>query len=94
MNIFREKKHRLKDEIERLQTEIMNIDPRSNEYAIVAANLATLYEAKSKGREYAIKLDTVVTGLFSLGAVMLIIYGEETRLLSKTALGFVIKGRV
>jgi len=95
MNIFKEnKKHGLDEEICRLQEIMKSVDPKSNEYITIAKNLETLYSAKSKGREGTVKLDTIATGIFGLVGIILIIYGEETRIITSKALGFVLKGRV
>lgn len=94
MEIFK-KKLSVKKEIISLLEAMKKVDKTSNEYTSMAKNLETLCSASEKGSKNKSGLiGPIVAGVFSLAGIILVIYGEETRILTSKALGFIPKGRV
>jgi len=94
MNIFKKKPNVEKEIISVLEA-MKKIDKDSEEYAKMAKNLETLCSANEKNSKNVISIiGPIVAGVFSLAGIIMIIYGEETRIITSKALGFVVKGRV
>lgn len=93
MNIKR-KHNTLKNEINTLLDHLTKMSPFSEEYTETANNLKTLLELQDKSKKKGVSLDTVVTVVGSLLGIVVIVWNEETRVITSKALGFVLKGRV
>jgi len=94
MKLFtKKKKQSVNKEIARVLTEMSKLEPNSKEYTMMANNLELLMSAISK-KKAAISFDTVMTVVGSLGGIALIVFSEETRVITSKALSFVVKGRV
>jgi len=94
MNIFG-KKLSVKKEIISLLEAMKKVEKDSNEYTAMAKNLETLCSASEKGSKNRISLwGPLIAGGFSLVGILMVIYGEETRIITSKALGFIPKGRV
>ncbi len=84
---FNEKKEKLK-ELEALHAELQFYDPTSNEYQTILSRIEDLHKLDKP----KVKPDTVVSGLFSLGTVVGIMFYEGAGNVIKTqALKFVNK---
>lgn len=94
MNIFK-KKPSVEKEIISVLEAMKKVDKDSEEYAKMAKNLETLCSANEKNSKNVTSIiGPIVVGVFSLAEIIMIIYGEETRIIASKALGFVVKGRV
>lgn len=88
----------LEKEIDRVIEEMKSLSPDTDEYSKKASNLVKLCEANSKTHRKGVKLDTLipplVVGGISLVQTIMILFREETNVVTSKALGFVIRGRV
>lgn len=95
MKITKQKKSKLELEIERLLDEMNLLPTDSEKYKILADRLEQLTKANGYvPNKPKVNMDIVVQGAFSILGIVLIISSEEAKILSKNALGFVLKGRV
>ena len=90
------KKSKLDIEIENLTETLIQIDPTSPEYQVVADNLKRLVEIKaSKGSKFAgINKDTLLKLAVIVGEVVLITNYEQFNVLTTKSLGFIPKVRI
>lgn len=94
MRIFKGKPS-VKKEIISLLEVMKEVKYDSAEYTAMTKNLETLCSANEKNSKNKIGFWTgALTVGGSLLGVIMIIYGEETRIITTKALGFVLKGRV
>lgn len=88
----------LEKEIDRVIEEMKSLSPDTDEYSKKASNLVKLCEANSKTYRRGVELDTLipplVVGGISLVQTIMILFREETNVVTSKALGFVIRGRV
>lgn len=94
MDIFKKKKN-VKDEIIHILESMEGLSPDSEEYAKMAKNLETVCSAGEKhGKNKSSLVGPILTVGGSIITVFMIVYSEETRIITSKALGFVVKGRV
>ena len=94
MSIIRTKQNNLKKETNTVLEHLKTLSPSSKEYTTTAENLKILLDAQKKDEKKKFNLDTVLTGVFSLVGIVIIVWSEETRVITSKALSFVVKGRV
>lgn len=94
MNIFK-RKPKVIDEIRSVLENMKGVSQESEEYARMAKNLETLCSANEKNSKNKVSLvGPLLTVAGSLIGIVMIIYGEETRIITTKALGLLVKGRV
>jgi len=94
MSIFK-KKTSVKKEIIELLEAMKKVSHDSDEYTAMAKNLETICSANEKNSKNKLSLLGTMLGVGgSLLGIVMVIYGEETRILTSKALGLVLKSRV
>lgn len=94
MKIFK-RKPKVIDEIRSVLENMKETPQDSEEYARMAKNLETLCSANEKNSKNKVSLvGPLLTVAGSLIGIVMIIYGEETRIITSKALGLLVKGRV
>ena len=91
MKIF--KKKPMQKEIESVLEKMATLSPDTEEYTVMARNLETLCSANSKNKS-TMDLNTILVVTGNLVGILMIIYHEQTGVVTSKALGFVLKGRV
>lgn len=81
-------------EIDSVLEEMARMDPKTEEYTVVAKNLDMLLKARSYGSKKEVSPDTVAMIVANLAGIGLILSFERLNVISTKALGFVSKLRV
>jgi len=93
MGIF--KKRNVKNEVIHILEEMNGMDPSSEEYTRMAKNLETLCSAIEKNsKNWTGIVVPIIGGVVSLGGILMIVYSEETRIITSKAIGLIVKGRI
>lgn len=89
---FKKEKSKLDTEIERLEVELGLTDPESDEYAVIARNLETLYKIReNKNSANRVSADTVASIFGTLASIFAVMHYEETRVIASKAWGLIQK---
>lgn len=94
MAFFKKEKSKLDAEIERLEVELGMTDPESDEYAVIARNLETLYKIReNRNSANRVSADTVASIFGTLASIFAVMHYEETRVIASKAWGLIQKIR-
>ena len=90
---FKKKEDKLDNEIERLEVELGLTDPESDEYAVLARNLETLYKIReNKNSANRVSADTVASIAGTLASIFAVMYYEQAgHFISSKAWGLIQK---
>ena len=92
MAFFKKEKSKLDAEIERLEVELGMTDPESDEYAVIARNLETLYKIReNRNSANRVSADTVASIFGTLASIFAVMHYEETRVIASKAWGLIQK---
>ena len=91
---FLGKKNKLDEVIDDLLEQMKVTDAGTPKYGAMVKDLAILQAAKTKIAERRIKWDTIILVAGNLAGIMLILFKEETDIITSAAKSFVLKGRV
>lgn len=80
--------------IKRNEDTLLNMDPKSKEYATVVENLDTLYSIKKEEKGGTISKEAIAGIVANLLGIGLILGHERLHVISTKALGFVFKRRL
>lgn len=87
---FKKKEDKLGNEIERLEIELGMTDPESDEYAVIARNLETLY--KIRENKNCVSADTIASIAGTLASIFAVMYYEQAgHFISSKAWGLIQK---
>lgn len=90
--IFKKKSNKLEAEIERLELELGLTDAESEQYAVIARNLETLYKIQeNKNSANRVSADTIASIFGTLASIFAVMHYEETRVIASKAWGLIQK---
>lgn len=84
---------KLDEAIDRLHSEMENINGDSEEYAALVDQLAKLHKIKNENKPDRVSKDALVSMAGNLAGIALIINHERLHVITTKALGFVTKSR-
>lgn len=94
--LFKVKTTALDDEINRVVTELSEIEPDTEKYDKVSRNLERLMHAKESEASYSkhgIRPEILISAATSTAQILLILFREETHVINSKALGWINKIR-
>lgn len=84
---------KLSDSIDKLHTQLLSMDPKSEEYSKVLDTLLKLHKTQAENRPRSVSPDVLVSAAASLLGIILILHYERTEIVTTKAIGFVPKMR-
>jgi hypothetical protein len=84
---------KLEKTIDRLLTQMAEVDCESKEYAAMADQVSKLYKLKESDIPQQVSKDTLLLVAGNLAGILLIIAYENKNVIASKALGFVMKPR-
>lgn len=84
---------RLENEIERLLVRLSNIEPNTDDYAVIADQLTKLDKLKDSDSSRRVSPDTLATVAANLAGIVLILNYERANIVLTKAVGFILKPR-
>lgn len=79
----------LQKEIDRLLSEMENLDPASEEYKVMAANLAMIYKLQETDKPDRISKDALLAAGVTLSVALLVLYFEKSNVVTSKAFSYI-----